>query len=62
MGGFGDLLGGLADLLGGGAAEGAASFVAEAISGESDEPRDADAAGSTRYLTGGPRRLDINDV
>jgi hypothetical protein len=58
--GFGDLLGGLAGLFGEGAVEGAAHVAAEAIAGESDD--EAVAEGRTRYLCGGPRLLNINDI
>ena len=60
MSGFGDLLGGFAELIGGGVVEGAVHTAAEAIAGESDD--EAVAEGRTRYLCGGPRLLNINDI
>ncbi|MEA2721858.1 MAG: hypothetical protein QOJ39_3722 [Candidatus Eremiobacteraeota bacterium] len=60
MGGFGDLFGGLAELFGEGAVEGVAHGAAEAMSGDSGDDRVAEAR--TRYLCGGPRTLNINDI
>ncbi|MDB5069992.1 MAG: hypothetical protein JWM87_1103 [Candidatus Eremiobacteraeota bacterium] len=59
MSGFGDLLGGLAGLFGEGAVEGAAHVAAEALSEDDAGERAVDA---TRYLCGGPRLLNINDI
>ena len=66
MGGFGELFGGLGELFGGftEAAEGGVELAAEGAllaaeaGGEGD---DADAE-HTRYLTGAPRTLNINDI
>jgi hypothetical protein len=61
MGGFGDLLGGLFGMFGEGAVEGAAETAAVFGEGDGDEPG-ADAVDTTRYLVGGPRVLNINDI
>ena len=59
MSGFGDLLGGLAGLFGEGAVEGVAYTAAEAMSDDDDGEAAVDR---TRYLCGGPRLLNINDI
>ncbi|HEY0382981.1 MAG TPA: hypothetical protein VGC72_12360 [Candidatus Elarobacter sp.] len=56
---FGGLFGGLAELFGEGVVEGVAHGTAEAMSGESDDDGPAER---TRYLCGGPRTLNINDI
>ena len=59
MGGFGDLLGGLAGLFGEGAVEGVVHTAAEAMS---DDDAGERAVNATRYLCGGPRMLNINEI
>lgn len=68
MGGLGDLFGGLGEFFGGlaeagaeGAAEGvAARFAEKAMGGDDDEVYGEVAL--DRYLTGGPRTLNVNDL
>ena len=62
MGGFGDLLGGLFGLFGDGAVEATAGVAVEAFTDEPGREGDADELGGTRYLAGGPRMLNINDI
>ena len=66
MGGFGELFGALGEMFGGAAeaAEGGVELAAEAalIAAESGAEGGDDEVGSTRYLVGGPRTLNINDI
>jgi len=65
MSGFGDLFGGLGELFRGvaQAAEGGVEFGAEAaaVAGEGGSDGE-DASEYTRYLAGGRRPLNINDI
>ena len=68
MGGFGDLFGALGDLFGGvtaGAGEKgfeAAASVAGALNGDDDDDEAGADATYERYLAGGPRPLNVNDL
>jgi hypothetical protein len=65
MGGFGELFGALGEIFGGAAeaAEGGIELAGEAAllagQGGGDDVVDVE---HTRYLAGGPRRLNINDI
>jgi hypothetical protein len=65
MSDFGDLFGGIGEFISGltegGGEVAVGGFVEKSIDSMGDDGEDADAA-VDRYLTGGPRLLNVNDI